>query len=153
MGDIQEVFEELNFPSAPRLKRVLTARGTAFDVKDVDRLVKGESTRQVQAPVPLLTGKIAARAVNDVWFADLIDLTAAPSVGMKVALEPTDEGEKYILVVQDVFSRRIFARPLKNKRPPTVLAAFRDILDTTKHPPTSVYRHNSTASRFDSAKL
>lgn len=135
MEQIEEVFEELNYPSAARLKRVLKDRGIDFDAKAVDELVKGESTRQVQAPAPLLTGKIAAKDLNDVWFADLIDLTAAPSVGAKVDLGPTEEGEKYILVAQDVFSRRIFARALKNKRPPTVLAAFQDILDTSGERP------------------
>ncbi len=118
----------MNYPSSARLKRVLEQRGIVFDAKAVDKLVKEESTRQVQAPAPQLTGKIAAKRLNELWFADLIDLTAAPSVGQKVDLEPTDDGEKYILVVQDVFSRRLLARALKNKRPPTVVAAFQEIL-------------------------
>ena len=61
---MEAVFEELNYPSAARLKRVLKDRGIPFDPKEVDILVKGESTRQVQAPAPLLTGKIAAKELN-----------------------------------------------------------------------------------------
>ena len=76
--DMEALFEELNFPSAGRLKKVLKQRGIEFDPKEVDKLVKGESTRQVQAPAPLLTGEIAAKELNSLWFADLIDLTAAP---------------------------------------------------------------------------
>ena len=47
---MEEVFEELNFPSAARLKKALIARGIPFDANEVDRLVKGEAVRQVQAP-------------------------------------------------------------------------------------------------------
>jgi hypothetical protein len=119
MEEIQHVFEELNYPSAPILKRALTSRGIPFSAKDVEALTKGEAVRQVQAPLPASKGKIAADKLNDLWFADLIDLTAAPSAGKTHA---------YILVVQDVFSRKIYAEALKTKTPPEVLAAFERIL-------------------------
>ena len=127
----QEVFEELNFPSAPRLKRVLAARGIPCAAHEVDRLVRGETTRQVQAPRYKFDGKIAASDLNSRWFADLIDFTAAPSegTGNDVGLRPTASGEKYILVVQDVFSRFLYAEALLDKRPATVAAAFQKILD------------------------
>ena len=32
---MEEVFEELNFPSAARLKKALTARGIPFDANEV----------------------------------------------------------------------------------------------------------------------
>ena len=115
---IAQVFEELNFPSAPLLKQALRQRGISFTSRAVDELVKREASRQVQAPAPQPTGKVAADRLHDVWFADLIDLTAAP----------TDDGEKYILVAQDVFSREIWTRALKSKRPADTQAAFEDIL-------------------------
>ena len=98
MDDIKDIFEELNFPSAPRLKRVLTARGIPFDAKEVDRIVRGETTRQIQAPRYTCTGEIAASELNSRWFADLIDFTAAPSedTGKDVGLRPTASNEKYI---------------------------------------------------------
>ena len=139
MQEISEVFEELNYPSSARLKRVLEQRGIVFDAKVVDKLVKGESTRQVQAPRPLFNGKIWAVDLNDRWFADLIDLTAAPSDGgKKTALEPTNDGERYILVVQDVFSRRIWAKALHSKRPETVTEAFETILKSSGERPRSL---------------
>ena len=74
MTSVEAVFEELNFPSAPRLKRVLTARGIIpFNASDVDRLVQGETTRQVQAPHYKFDGKLAASRLHARWFADLID--------------------------------------------------------------------------------
>ena len=95
MATVEAVFEELNFPSAPRLKRVLAARGIPFNNQEVDRLVRGETTRQVQAPTYKFEGKIASSDLNSRWFADLIDFTAAPSAdtGKDVGLRPTASGE------------------------------------------------------------
>ena len=128
---VEQVFEDLNFPSAARLKRVLTARGIPFNASEVDRLVQKETTRQVQAPRYKFNGKIAASRLHSRWFADLIDFSAAPSAsaGKDVGLRPTESGEKYILVVQDVFSRKIWTEALINKRPATAAAAFKKIVN------------------------
>ena len=77
--DVEEIFEELNFPSLQQLKRVLDSRGIEYDQKEVETLVKREAVRQVQAPTYKFDGKIASRGMHDRWFADLIDFTAAPS--------------------------------------------------------------------------
>ena len=140
MATIQEVFEELNFPSASRLKKVLDARGIAYNAQEVGRLVQGETTRQVQAPRYKFDGKIAAANLNSRWFADLIDFTAAPSenTGKDVGLRPTASGEKYILVVQDVFSRFIWTEATVDKRPPTVANAFEKILERAGSVPASL---------------
>ena len=139
MNEVEEIFEELNYPSAPRLKRVLQQRGIAFDPKEVDRLAKGESVRQVQAAPPLFKGKIWSSDLNDRWFADLIDFTAAPSDGgAKTSLEATKDNERYILVVQDVFSRRLWARALKSKQAEEVAEAFGDILRDSGEKPRSL---------------
>ena len=50
MSTPEEVFEELNFPSVQKLKRVLDSRGIAYNKKDGEKLVSREAVRQVQAP-------------------------------------------------------------------------------------------------------
>ena len=130
MEEIQQVFEELSFPSASALKKALRNRGIQFNSNEVDALVKGEAVRQVQAPTYRFTGKIASSDLNARFFADLIDFSAAPSIntGKRVGLKPTDEGERYILVVQRVFDRMLWTEALTNKRPDTVAEAFKGIL-------------------------
>ena len=81
MSSIEEVFEELNFPSVSVLKRVPKTRGMNLKNEEVDCLFKGEAVRQVQAPTFKFDGKIAASDLNSRLFADLIDFTAAPSDG------------------------------------------------------------------------
>ena len=81
VDSIEEVFEELNYPSLQKLRRVLDNRGIAYDRKDLEKLVEREAVRQVQAPAYKFDGKIAAHGMHDRWFCDLVDFTAAPSDG------------------------------------------------------------------------
>ena len=100
MATVEEVFSELNFPSSSKLRRVLDSRGIAYDRKDVEKLVRREAVRQVQAPAYKFDGKLAAHGINDRWFCDLVDFTAAPSDrGKRTGLGETKEGEQFILVV------------------------------------------------------
>ena len=50
MERVEEVFRELNYPSAVVLKKALRNREIPFDTRAVDQLVRGEIVRQVQAP-------------------------------------------------------------------------------------------------------
>ena len=75
--------------------------------------------RQLFAPLPKSDGKITAARPGERMAADLIDMTSRPS----------EEGFKYILIVSDVFSRKIWARPMKSKDAQTTAEAFKSILD------------------------
>ena len=68
--------------------------------------------------------------MNSRWFADLIDflLLLVRTRAKTLGCAPTASGEKYILVVQDVFSRFLYTEALPNKKPETVAAGFRKIL-------------------------
>ena len=81
----------------------------------------------MQTPQYKIDGKIATADLNNRWFADLIDFSAAPSedTGKDVGLRPAASGERYIRVVQDVFSRFLCTAALPNKKPETVAAGFR----------------------------
>ena len=139
MDRIREVSEELNQPSADKLYRVMRSRDIPVSRKEIVEFVKGLASRQVQAPPYKFEGKIASSELNDRWFADLIDFTAAPSDGgAKTSLTPTKDGEKYVLCVQDVFSRKLYTRAMTNKKPETIVDAFNEILKETGTKPKSV---------------
>jgi hypothetical protein len=138
MATAAEVFEELNFPSLQKLRSVLDSRGIAYDRKEIEKLVKREAVRQVQAPAYKFDGKIAAHGINARWFCDLVDFTAAPSDrGKRTGLGETKEGEVYILVVQDVFSRFLWTEATTSKSPEIILAAFEKILSRAGAQPRS----------------
>ena len=122
---IGAVNEELKFPSLQILRRVLDRRGIPYNKQSLQRLVKRQAVRQVQAPTYKYDGKIAAGGIGDRWFVDLIDFTAAPSDGgKKTSLRRTKDNEAYILVVQDVFSRFLWAEALMTKTPEEAAQAF-----------------------------
>ena len=136
---IDEVNEELNYPSLQKLRRVLDTRGIPYDRRNLENLVKREAVRQVQAPTYKFDGKIAAHGMHDRWFCDLIDFTAAPSDrGKRTGLGQTKDGEIYILVVQDVFSRFLWTEALESKSPQIVASAFEDIMTKAGAKPRSV---------------
>ena len=137
--EIQRVSEELNSPSTAKLFAVLRSQGVAVKLREVEAYTKRQAVRQVQAPRYGFTGKIAAHDINDRWFADLIDFTAAPSDGgEKVGLHPTNTGFRFVLVVQDVFSRFLWCEPLRTKAPVEVAAAFDDIVARAHGKPRSL---------------
>ena len=137
--DIAAVAEQLNFPGLNALKKELRKRGIQFDPKEVERFVASDATRQPQRGKYDFGGKIVSNGLHKRWFLDLIDFTATPSDGGKrVGLNPTEAQHRYILCAQDVFSRMLWTEALKNKRPETVLSAFRSIMDRAKVRPESI---------------
>ena len=139
-NSIQSIYKELNFPSSDKLKSVLRTRGISFNAKEIEKLTRNDSVRAVQGPTYKFNGKIAATDLDDRWFIDLIDFTASPSDGGKKIqiLASTSTSKKYILVAQDVFSRKIWAEALPDKKPQTVAEGFRYILAKSKRKPKSI---------------
>ena len=125
-SDIERIYEELNRPSAAKLKVALKREGIAFDAKDIEKLTRQDTGRQLLAQTYKYNGKIVSTHINERWAADLIDYTSSPS---------KNGGEKYILVVQDIFTRKLYARALLRNDPRTVTTAFKEIVQQAKESP------------------
>ena len=118
MNDVvRDLFEELNRPSAQRLKTALRARGIAYDPKVVDAVVSRSTEKQQQAPAYRYTGKIVSPDINARWAMDTINLTSRPS-----------KGQRYIIVAQDIFTRRVFAKASSSVSPQTVGQIFEQLV-------------------------
>lgn len=79
------------------------------------------------------------RDIHDRWFCDLIDVRTAPyHEGKRTGLGETGDGDIYILVVQDVFSRFLWAEALTFRRPTIVADAFERIMARAGAQPKSV---------------
>ena len=128
-SDIERIYEELNRPSAAKLKIALKNADIPFDAKDIEKLTRQDTGRQLLAPTYKYTGKIVSTHQNERWAADLIDYTSTPS---------KTGGEKYILVVQDIFTRKLYAKALLRNDPRTVAAAFKTIVESAKEPPEQI---------------
>ena len=86
-------------------------------------MVADQGVRQLTAPAPPFTGHVTARELDDRWMGDLMDYTAKSTKGSPA----------YVMILQDVFSRFIFAEALGSKA--DVGAAFSRIVQETGRKP------------------
>ena len=100
--------------------KVFRARGWEVVSVDCDAkigsVVRGDESKQLLAPRLRYEGRVTSSDLNERWAADLTDVTAEPS-----------RPSTHILVIQDIFSRKIYARPLSSTSPQEVTAASRGI--------------------------
>ena len=121
---VAALYKELSYPSAAKFKAALTKRGLNVPDAFVRQLVGEQGSRQLVAPPPRFTGKVTAQQVDDRWAGDVLDLQSKTrKQGAPV----------YILLVQDIFSRFLFATALRSKA--EVEAAFLRLLRDRKRKP------------------
>ena len=123
MEQLKELAKELGYPGVEKLWRAAERRNLPLKRAQVAQFVQSQGQRQVFAPRPKYDGKIVGTRINDRWAADLIDYTARPSQD-----ESSKEPYQYVLIVQDVFSRKIWAVAMRVKTTETVQQAFEHIV-------------------------
>ena len=104
-NQLSKLWEDLAAPSAKVFLQALRARGIQARASDVREFIASKSERQVLQPGNRFTGKIAAFDKHDRWAADVISYVSRPVVR-------GGKEYKYILIVQDMFSRFIWTAPL-----------------------------------------
>ncbi len=110
---VAALYKQLSYPSAARFKAALAKRGLKVPDAFVRQLVQEQGSRQLFAPPPRFTGKVVAQHLDERWASDVIDFQSKTvKKGAPV----------YILLVQDIFSRFLFATALRSKA--EVEAAF-----------------------------
>ena len=132
MGDVARVdavqsgltklAKRLGYPGSAKLYAAAVREDVPATRKDVDAFVRHNAARQVFARRPKYEGKIVARDVDDRWAADLIDYSKRTS--------KREDGAPYmyVLIVQDIFSRKLYARAMVEKTPQTTADAFESIV-------------------------
>ena len=121
---LTQIYQDLNFPNASVFHKALKRRGIPVRLKDVEEFVSSRSERQILAPPPKFKGNIISDYENDRWAADIISFVNNPVT--------TNEGRySYILLVQDIFSRYLYARPLISLTGTT--RAFEGVLEESEN--------------------
>ena len=123
MDQVRDLAFELGFPSANKLWNEVRKRSINVLKDEVLKYVRSLGLRHVFQRRPAYQGKIAATEINNRWAADLIDYNAKPSPDKKGG-----GAYQYILIVQDIFSRVLFAHALKSKDPEVCQQAFESIV-------------------------
>ena len=123
MEALDALAKELGYPSAEKLYRASQRRGLGITRNLVDAYVRRQGQRQVFLPRPKYKGTIVATGIKDRFAADLIDYSTRSA-----------KGYLYILIVQDIFSRKIYAVAMKDKTPQTTTGAFEHIVRSSGVP-------------------
>lgn len=105
-----------------KLKLLLKENNYKFKGTEVDKIIKDQKTYQLHKTYKKnrkKLGHIIAFAENENWQIDLADMSA---------YSHKNNGFKYILLAVDVYTRKAYAEPLKNKSEESVNIAFKDMI-------------------------
>jgi Chromo (CHRromatin Organisation MOdifier) domain/Integrase core domain len=111
---------EGSFSTAQKLYNVARLEAPQLTLQDTREWLSGEIAYTLHKPARrrFKRNPIIASHKNEQWQADLVDLQE---------YQRANQGYRYILTIVDVFSKKAWAVPLKNKKAPTVSEAFEQI--------------------------
>ena len=101
---IAKLYADLGYPGATKFQSALRKEGINLPLNGIKELVKNLGSRQIFRPPPRYEGNVTARRVDDKWVADLLSFESRPVDGFRT-----------VLLVQDIFTRWLWAVPMKSK--------------------------------------
>jgi hypothetical protein len=132
--ELKALYEGLSFPSPINFRRAVLRGGGTITIKEATNFVSTYSQRQVTAPRQAFKGKIISDAIDSRWAADLISYVSQPASYMGKTFT-------HVLVVQDIFSRKLWGRALKTAKTIEVTKQFEDILSMSERKPLQMNAH------------
>ena len=106
---VAQLYRELRLHSAAKLQQVLRKEGIRLPLQGINDIVDGTGARQIFRPPAQFPGHVTASRLEDRWAADVISFMSNPVT--------TEEGTfTDVLVIQDIFSRFLYAYAMQTKR-------------------------------------
>jgi len=137
---LQEIFEKYHYPGKNKFISILHKLGIKESIQNVDDFLRKQSINQVFNEQPATHGHIVSFQYLDRVQMDIIDMSTFYN---------TNSHFNYILLIIDVFSRKLWVYALKNKNIESVQKALEAFMDNNK--PHIIISDNEAA--FTSAKL
>ena len=126
LHDATELWKKLGKPGAAALWAAVKKEGIQITKKAVDTVAQS-AARSVFRPAQPSLGKFTASDIGDQWQMDLAEMRKHKG---------TDKN--FALCVVDVYSRKLWTKSLKDKKPDTVKRALSTIRDQAGHWPKSI---------------
>ena len=118
---LRELVEEYNLRDPRKLLQIAQRQGVAGATAALAiQALASDVGRQFLRPPPRATGKAAATRPDSALQADLIDFSNN--------LPPTSDGNRYAVVLGDVFTRELLAVPVPSKDPATVARVLKPMI-------------------------
>lgn len=129
MSALERLNKELSYPGQQALLKAAKKKGIAATRADVQALVSKNAAKQEISAIQPSKGHVTAETLDSRWQADLAEL------------HPRDSGLKklrYVLIVVNVFDRKVYTRSIREKTPEPVLKAMRSIVAEAGEKPYSI---------------
>ena len=114
---LTELAQRLGTPGAGKLYAAARRRNIRVTKEQVKRFVATKGQKQLFRPYPASKGQTASEAPSMRFQMDLVDMRNSPS-----------RGNKNMLVLVNVYTRKAYAVPIRDKTPEAAAAALRDML-------------------------
>ena len=114
---LTELAQRLGTPGAGKLYAAARRRGIRITKEQVKRFVATKGQKQLFRAYPASKGQAASEAPSMRFQMDLVDMRNSPSLGFR-----------NMLVLVNVFTRKVFAVAIKDKTPEIVAPALREML-------------------------
>lgn len=124
--EIINLWKANGFVGADKLYKILKSKDIKIKHNELNQLIKDQKTSQIHRKFKKnkkVLAHIVSYGENNNWQMDLSDMTEYST---------KNNGYKYILLAVDVFTRKAFAQPLKNKLEKTVTEAFNKMVESEK---------------------
>lgn len=123
---ILKTYKTFGYPSTNVLCKILRKEHDKITLKDIEKVIKKQEPYQIHKKVKSsVQSHIVAFNFNEIVQMDLIDLSTYAT---------TNKSFKWLLIIEDVFSRKAFGYALQNKLGSTVLEAFKLYVDDNGFP-------------------
>jgi len=139
MSEFQTIFEKFHYPGINKFREILKHLGVKFSTKELQTFIEAQSINQIYNEQKNKQGHIVAFYYLDSVQMDIIDMSTFYN---------TNSHYKFILLIIDVFTRKLWAYTLKNKNNESVMNALEIFVEHNK--PAVIISDNE--SSFISAK-
>jgi len=132
--DIRKLYEKYNFPGKQKLHMLAKLEGVKATLKDIETFLSKQYAQQIYSKkIPQKRGHIVSFLPDLRYQMDLVDMSN---------FSRTNGGFKWILMMVDIFNRKMYAYLLKNKNKDSILDALTDFFK--KHHPEIIISDNDT---------
>ena len=136
---IDEIYNENNFPALDKLYKLVKSdhpKITKNEVKEfLDNNIGEQLLKTTKQKSRKKQGHISSNYENELWNIDIFDLSK---------FGKSNSNYLYILCGIDVFSRKAYCQPMKNKDVPDCMKAFENMI-STNNTPASIFSDNDSA--------
>lgn len=132
--DIEKLYKKYNYPSKQKLYQLAKMEGVKLTLKDIETFLSKQYAQQIYSKkIPQKRGHIVSFLPDLRYQMDLVDMSN---------FSRTNGGFKWIFMLVDIFTRKLYAYLLKNKDKDSILGALTDFFK--KHQPEIIISDNDT---------